>query len=113
MDYLIELNSNYFFSNIEIIKQISNCIIAPVLKSNAYGHGMREIITLLNINNSIEYICVCYTHEALKAKHDGWGKKILIMSASSDLIEIDNQYQYFVYSFDFLFLLNRPKRVRS
>ncbi len=101
MDYFIELNSKYFFKNIEIIKNISSCIIAPVIKSNAYGHGVKEIITLLKNDQTIKQICVVNCHEALVAKENGWKNKIIIMSSSND-IQIDEQYEYFLYSFDFL-----------
>lgn len=102
MDYLIELQSEHLFNNIKIIKNISQCIIAPVVKSNAYGHGIKEIISLLKKDPTVEYICVAYTNEAIKAKEFGWINKIIIMSAASNDITIDIQYQYFVYSFDFL-----------
>lgn len=105
MDYFIEINAKYFFNNIETIKNITNCIIAPVLKSNAYGHGIKEIVGLLNLYKNINYICVAYSNEAIKVRESGWQNKVIIMSSSIDSIEIDNNFQYFIYSFDFLLIL--------
>jgi alanine racemase len=105
MDYFIELNSQYFFNNIAVIKNITNCIIAPVVKSNAYGHGIKEIIGLLNKYEQIKQVCVAYVDEAMKVRSVGWQNKIIIMSAIRDIIEIDENFQYFIYSFDFLFFL--------
>jgi alanine racemase len=105
MDYFIEINATYLFNNIEIIKNITNCAVAPVLKSNAYGHGIKEIISLLNLYKDINYVCVAYTDEAIKVRNAGWQNNVIIMSAVADSIEIDNKFQYFVYSFDFLLIL--------
>ncbi len=101
MDYLIEINSNYFFNNVKIIKNICCCEILPVIKANAYGHGIKEIVTLIKQDIAIKNICVAYTNEAIQAKNAGWGNKIIIMSSSQE-IDIDQQYQYFLYSFIFL-----------
>lgn len=107
MDFFIELKKEYFLENLKNIEQMINTKIAPVLKANAYGHGSREIISLLNdFCTHIEAICVAYLSEAEQAWKDGWKKKIIIMSPNFTISE--NQYfEYFLLSFDFLYYLLR------
>jgi alanine racemase len=111
MDFLIELNSKFFFENIKNIKKITTCQLAPVIKSNAYGHGTKEIINLLKQINDIEYVCVAHYFEALQAKNFGWDKKIIIMSPVFDEVLFNNDtFEYFLTSFDLLFFLLKKSK---
>jgi alanine racemase len=65
---------------------------------------MREIINLLKFDNEIQYICVAYYNEANNAILYGWKSKIIIMSPGFD-IQFHDQYEYFLYSFDFFDIL--------
>lgn len=113
-DFFIEINKSYFVENIKTIQKITNVKIAPVIKSNAYGHGSYEIISLLKNIQTINYICVAYEKEAEKAILDGWEKKIIIMSPSFNVICDNNNFEYFLFSFDFLeYLLEQAKNKKK
>lgn len=67
----IWINKKALLSNYKYLRSINKKIkIAPVLKSNAYGHGLIQIATLLD-SLQIPYFCVDSLYEAyelLKAK---------------------------------------------
>lgn len=58
-------------------KQSGNQNIFPVVKSNAYGHGLKEVVTILNETDA-PYIVVDGYYEALTIE-DITDKKILVM----------------------------------
>lgn len=102
-DFFITLSKKDFLKNIENVIKKTGKPIAPVVKSNAYGHGIKEIIKiLLQATSPIERICVAYLTEANEAKKYGWKKQIIIMSPTATAINYHTQYEYFLYSFDFL-----------
>jgi alanine racemase len=62
--------------------------IAPVLKSNAYGHGFEEVYTALS-KESPKWICVNYVSEAAKLRDLGYKKRILVVGpASSEFLNL-------------------------
>lgn len=98
MSLSIDINKNFFIQNIENIIAISGCQVCPVVKSNAYGHGLSEIIhILLDPTIDIERICVAYTYEANLCLSLGWKKQILIMSDTTNFI-LHPQFEYFLLS---------------
>lgn len=100
-DFFITLSKKNFLKNIENIIKKTGKSVAPVIKSNAYGHGIKEIIKILLELPVIERVCVAYITEAQEAKKYGWKKQIIVMSPTTEL-QYNNQYEYFLYSFDFL-----------
>lgn len=83
----IELDSRALKNNIATIRRLSgNRKIAVAVKANAYGHGLKEIIALLN-NEDVEYIAVHSHEEAAAARAFGWERHILTVGyiALSDL----------------------------
>lgn len=63
------INENNFHDNIIYIKKIvgDNVKIMPVVKANAYGHGVIEICKLL-IKNGINSCCVALIEEAVNIR---------------------------------------------
>ncbi|HBA44534.1 TPA: hypothetical protein DCZ31_00765 [Patescibacteria group bacterium] len=62
----IFISKDRLLSNYKTLSKINPKIsIAPVLKSNAYGHGIREVATILK-ERKIKYIAVDSYFEALK-----------------------------------------------
>lgn len=53
--------------------------IAPVIKANAYGHGLEEIGLLHEHNNHIVRLCVASTSEAVALRNAGVTKPILVL----------------------------------
>lgn len=52
--------------------------VVPVVKSNAYGHGIKMLAPLLN-KYSTPFVCVDSLYEAYELEKHGYKKDILIM----------------------------------
>lgn len=64
----IELSSEALLHNIDLIsKQHPDCMVIPVLKGNAYGHGITEIAKMLNYAHC-PYVAVDGYFEAAKIR---------------------------------------------
>lgn len=111
-DFFITISKKDFCNNIENIIKKTGKSIAPVIKSNAYGHGAKEIIKILIDTPSIDRVCVTYTNEADKIKKYGWKKQIMIMSPSR-VAAPQPEYEYFLYSFEFLKKLLNKKGIHK
>jgi alanine racemase len=55
--------------------------VAPVIKGNAYGHGMSEVYHAL-ASESPPWLCVCYVSEAEQLRSLGYGGRILVVGAA-------------------------------
>ncbi|MCF7910798.1 alanine racemase [Candidatus Pacearchaeota archaeon] len=78
LNYLKNLNPNFF--------------IFPVLKSNSYGHGLKQLASILKSEN-IEYIACDSYHEALKIWRINKNQKILIIGYN-----LHSNFKYFDFS---------------
>ncbi|MBN1150946.1 alanine racemase [candidate division WOR-3 bacterium] len=63
---LVEINENNLSENIRLFKNHlgKNVEFAPVIKSNAYGHGLREVVGIC-LKNGVSTFCVASLEEAL------------------------------------------------
>lgn len=76
----IELSRSAFSRNINSITKLAGKrIIAVSVKANAYGHGLNEIVKLLNSHKRIDYISVHSVDEAVAARAAGWKRQILLL----------------------------------
>lgn len=82
-------------------KEFKNLAIAPVLKSNAYGHGLIEIARILQDEN-IPFLCVDSYYEALILRNEKIQMPILILGFS--LLENIRQNKFHNVSFSILSL---------
>lgn len=79
MDNWIEVNSKALQNNYKIFQSLSlTSLIAPVLKSNAYGHGLQQCFEALEPLNP-EWLCVNYLSEAQSLRDLGFVKRILLV----------------------------------
>ncbi len=53
-------------------------MVAAAAKANAYGHGLKEIVKLLN-DEKIPYLALHSVEEAQKARNYGWQRNILMV----------------------------------
>lgn len=75
----IILNRNAYQNNLNLIKKFSkNSNIIAVIKANAYGHGVKEVIQILN-ENSIKKVAVAYIEEAVEIRSFGFEGEILVL----------------------------------
>ncbi len=99
----IKLDKHAFEHNIEQLKTIvGSSEIGVVIKSNAYGHGIKEISLLANKISDIEWICVSGLKEAIELKKLGITKKILALSYIDDNIRhgIKSNIHFPVYNLE-------------
>lgn len=77
----VEVSRSALRHNIENYKKIlGNIALAPVIKSNAYGHGMILIAQMLQQIPEVELLCVVSLSEAIELRVQGITKKILVLS---------------------------------
>ena len=111
MHTIIEISKQSFLKNISILKNFSKYSYI-VVKANAYGHGLSEIVSILSSlkdDENVDGIALVYNEEAIDIKN--WKKKILIMAPQIDeyfdyLICYFPKIEFFVYSIEFLKELN-------
>jgi alanine racemase len=72
------INTNNLIDNISYIKNYvgNNVKIMPVVKANAYGHGINEICKLLS-KNDIDGCCVALLSEAINIRSNNLDNEIL------------------------------------
>lgn len=81
MRCLIEIRRKHLLANLEAFRvRCPDSLIAPVVKSNAYGHGLREIVAILQESPSLPWLCVNYLAEAQTLRNAlGYPGRILIV----------------------------------
>lgn len=99
---LIEISREKILSNFHVVKKfVPNCDIWPVLKSNAYGHGIEQVVSILK-EEKFEYFIVDSYFEALKARKIS-DKNILIIGST-------NPVNFKIMDFKNITLLIQDKR---
>ncbi len=77
----IELDTATFNHNLYHINQtLSPRTLAPVIKCNAYGHGLVEIGLLCDMHPQVSLLCVAFLSEALNVRNAGIKKPILVLT---------------------------------
>ena len=77
----LEISKSAIDNNIAQYKKIiGNKILAPVIKSNAYGHGIIEVAKICEQNKDVDWMCVANADEALLLRKNGIKKDILILA---------------------------------
>ena len=94
----IFLNRNNLLQNVVKIEEIAGHLICVMIKANAYGHGMKEILSILN--DKIDYFGVSNQSEGLLAKR--YTKKdVIVFGACEDYkvcMQNDVSFALFSYS---------------
>ena len=84
----VEIDANAFNHNIAQYKNIVHpALLAVVIKSNAYGHGMHHIAALAEENRNVDYLCTVSLSEAISLRVNGIKKPILVLSILDDDLE--------------------------
>ena len=87
---IIELNSKNLLYNLNFYKEKTSKNIIAIIKDNAYGHGVKEIISILDNTNILMY-AVANIEEAIEASN--YTKKdILILDKVNDFSKVTNQF---------------------
>lgn len=76
----VQLNKHALEHNLVTLKtMVGNGILAPVLKGNAYGHGLLEVGSICQQSVSVDWVCVASLSDALKLRNDQFTKPILVL----------------------------------
>ena len=77
----IEINKNALNHNVDQYDcwLSSSSGIAPVIKANAYGHGLTDIGLLHDQNSKIVRLCVANSQEGVDLRRAGVQKPILVL----------------------------------
>ena len=109
----IEIDSKSLIHNLSLFKKLSPKKIMFVVKANAYGHGLKEIITITKNLPIIDYYAVDSLNEAMLVKGMDSKKRILVIGWEDDkeLEElILNGFEMIVPSMVFLNRVNEISR---
>lgn len=85
----IELNQQALRNNYQnLAREASHAVFVPVLKANAYGHGLKEVLTIIQPLRP-SWIGVNYLDEAKELRDNGYKGRILILGpmAQSEYVE--------------------------
>ena len=77
----VEISTSALYHNIEQYRSIvpTGTYLIPVIKSNAYGHGLLQVGYLLDQNKSVNAIGVVALSEAVQLRAAGITKDILVL----------------------------------
>lgn len=90
---------NKLLNNVEVIKsKLPNCCkLCAMVKANAYGHGLKEIVEILK--NEVDFFGVANLNEALQVKEIADFANILIVGRTSNLLDaIKNEISFAIIS---------------
>lgn len=98
----IEINSEQIIKNYRYLSSLSELAIAPVVKSNAYGHGIELVAKILDKENP-PFFCVDSLFEAYQLKKTNVKSPILIMgfADSRNLKTKKLPFSFTVFDLDF------------
>lgn len=108
----IEIDEKRLKSNYRHLKALNSRLkVAPVLKSNAYGHGIREIAQLLD-KESAPFFCVDSLSEAYQLYKLNLKTPILIMGYTMpDNFKVKRlPFSFAVYDLEMLKILNKHQK---
>jgi alanine racemase len=82
----IEISRQAFDHNINFYKQVigPDAALALVIKSNAYGHGIREVATIAQAHPHVDWFCTTSLSEAVFLREMAVTKPILVMTFIDD-----------------------------
>jgi alanine racemase len=106
----IEISRKAFEHNIHQFRSHlgHSMLLAPVIKSNAYGHGMLLIAELCEQNPSINWMCVASLSEAVFLRKHGIQKPLIVLSILDDTLDAIIKYSIKViaHNLETVILLN-------
>ncbi len=77
----IELSASAFRQNVRSLAKMAGArrMLAAPVKANGYGHGLEEIVGLLEKESRVDYLAVHSLSEAERARETGWSRKIMMV----------------------------------
>ena len=117
----VEVSKSAIKHNLAQFKRLigSQVLLMPVVKSNAYGHGIVEVAKICDGDKNVDRICVIDLNEALELISNGIKKPVMILSfyeldEKKLKIAIQHKVIFPVYSKDQINCLNKvASRLRT
>ncbi len=102
----VEISRSALLHNIASYRRVlsAHALLAPVIKSNAYGHGILEIAKILDTSADVGYLCVVSSSEAWHLRNAGITKPILALSIIDTQIAHAINHDIDIVVYDPLFL---------
>lgn len=98
----VEINKQALEHNLAQYKNIVRpALFAPVVKSNAYGHGIEIVARICDEHHAVNRICVVSLREALQLRTAGITKPILVLSIIDAPLELIAEHDIIVTIYDF------------
>ncbi len=92
------INKNNLLYNLNLCEK-SRKIICPMVKANAYGHGIKEIVGILK--EKVNWFGVANANEALKVKKISKNSKLLVVGKTCEYSKlIKNNISFTIDSFE-------------
>lgn len=110
--HCIRVSKKALLHNVRLYERVTKLPIAPVLKSNAYGHGLREVASVLNIQR-IPFFVLNSVDEVHTVRRAGVRKDVLVIGFTPPAVMMgstDAQVIYTVHSLASARALMRTKR---
>lgn len=107
----IDVSRSALLHNFDLLKDITECAMIPVLKANAYGHGIREVAAILK-DRTFPYIAVDGYFEALKIREVSKQPVLVMGSTGNTNINAinDSSLAFVVYSNESLLAVCKAKK---
>ncbi len=113
MKTFVEINKENLLHNLDTFRHISGKPLMFVVKGNAYGHGLKEIVNITKDVAAIEYYAVDSLDEALYVKRLSQDKKILVLGWADKTEVLDligNDIEMVAPSVEYLKLVDAAAR---
>ncbi len=97
----VELSQTALENNLAQLKKIEgDALLAPVVKGNAYGHGLTQVGRVCQKSPHVDWACVASLSEALTLRKVGFSKPILILVYLDDdpKLVVENEIDVLVYT---------------
>jgi alanine racemase len=101
----IEINAEHLIHNLKEFQKLTHKNLMFVVKANAYGHGLKEVVSIAKELDFIDYYAVDALEEAITVRCGDEAKKILIIGwADEDQLTtiIAREFEMVVPSMDYL-----------
>ncbi|MEA2715640.1 MAG: alanine racemase [Candidatus Parcubacteria bacterium] len=109
----VEISRKRLLHNLNEFRRIApHGRVAPVLKSNAYGHGFREVASILKHSDHIPFFVVDSYFEAVALHSDGVRNEILIMGYTRPETILSSRLSHAVFTVAALDTLQHLKETR-
>lgn len=97
----LEIDTIALDHNVSLYSAISKpALLAPVIKSNAYGHGIELVAQFFNQHAAIDILCVVSLSEAVHLRNCGITKPLLVLSILDRNVELAVLYDIAIVAYD-------------